>query len=72
MDESKAHGPAGTTWSHTAIVVIPKHLDSKNIATVYLSGNCNGDHQGSFDKKSEDVIIVDELARTTRSIAVAV
>ena len=72
MDETKAQAPGGALWTHTAIVVIPKQLTSKNIASVYLTGNCNGDHQGGFDKKSVDVIVVDELAHNTGSIAVAV
>jgi PhoPQ-activated pathogenicity-related protein len=72
MDETKAQAPGGAIWTHTAIVVIPKKLTTKNIATVYLTGNCNGDHQGGLDKKSEDVIVVDELAHNTGSIAVAV
>jgi hypothetical protein len=72
MDESRAQAPGGAIWTHTAIVVIPKNLEFKNISTVYLTGNCNGAHQGSFDKKSEDVIVVDELASNTKSIAVAI
>lgn len=71
MDETRAKGPGGAIWSHTAIVIIPKNLEFKNISTVYLTGSCNS-NPNQFDKFSEDVIVVDELAHNTRSIAVAV
>ena len=73
MDESRAAGPGGAIWSHEVIVVIPKNIKFKNISTVYLTGDCNDKPEGKPISKTDlDVIVVDEMAKNSQSITVAV
>lgn len=73
MDESRASAPGGAIWSHEVVVIIPKNLLHKEIATVYLTGDCNDKPEGTpISKKDLDVIVVDEMAKNSQAITVAV
>ena len=73
LDESKAAAPGGSIWSHEVIVVIPKNIMHKHIATVYLTGDCNDKPEGTpISKNDLDVIVADEMAKNSHSITVAV
>jgi PhoPQ-activated pathogenicity-related protein len=73
MDESRAAAPGGSIWTHEVIVIIPKTLKHKNIGTVYLTGDCNDKPEGTpISKNDMDVMVVDEMARNSQSITVAV
>jgi PhoPQ-activated pathogenicity-related protein len=73
MDESRATGPTGAIWTHEVVVIIPKILRYKTIATAYLTGDCNDKHEGATIVRTEtDIIVVDEMAKDSQSITVAV
>lgn len=66
MDESRASAPGGAIWTHEVVVIVPKHLTHRHVATAYLSGDCNDKPAGTAISKSDlDVIIVDEMAKNS-------
>ena len=70
LDESRAVGPNGALWTHQVLVVVPKNLEIKNRATIYITGGCN-EHPSMPKKDDEDLLLVDMIAHGTKSIAVA-
>ena len=72
MDESIAMAPNGAIWDHEVIVIVPKHLEHKNVSTVLLTTGSNGHPDRPTSETDENVLVVDEIAHNTRAIAVAV
>ena len=71
MDESRAHGPRGSIWDHTVIVVVPKNMTYTNISTLWVTGNCNPG-PSPIPHNDEDVLLMDELSHNTGIVSVVV
>ena len=61
-------------WSHRVTVIVPKVLKYTNVAISWLTGECNehpNEKPNSF-KDVPDLVIGDEFAKTSGTIAITV
>lgn len=72
LNVSKAYGPTGSTWTHMVAIVVPKELNYKNISLAYLTGSCDRTPNSIPSVSSEDILVIDEIAHNSFSIAIAV
>ena len=73
LESSKASGPNGELWTHQVVVIIPKGgAKPGNINVAYLTGGCNENANVVPKKTDEDILVADELTRSTGSIGIVV
>ena len=61
---------ATNVWRHTVAVIVPKERKLTNTSVAYLTGGCNSD--GLPKSTSEDILVADEIAHSTGSVAIVV
>ena len=75
LEASKASGPGpdGELWTHQVVVIVPKGGGKPgNVNVAYLTGGCNENANAVPKKTDEDILVVDEITRSTGSIGIAV
>ena len=72
LDTSKVYSPKGSVWDHEVIILVPKEIQHKNISTVYLSGQCKNIDQSWKSKVDEDLIVADQIAKSTSAVTVVI
>ena len=60
LDPSKAYGPTGAVWTHTTLVIVPKHLKHDNASLAIITGEvCNEEPNVLSKHKDPDVMLGD-------------
>ena len=72
LDVTKAKGENGAIWSHMVYVAVPSKLTNSNVSLAYITGDNNGKPNDVHDWHDEDVIVIDEIAFNTESVAIAI
>lgn len=73
MDETKAYGPNGATWSHIVAINVPKNLKHTNIsAAMVVNGFNYEDHSDLPPKYATEIMYADELAHMAEMITITI
>mmetsp|Transcript_3461 Transcript_3461/g.5191 ORF Transcript_3461/g.5191 Transcript_3461/m.5191 type:complete len:485 (-) Transcript_3461:50-1504(-) len=72
MDRARVQIPdINNVWTHTAVVIVPRHLEFTNVSVAVINGDCNKEDNKAPNNKDYMVVAADQLAHQIGSIVVA-